>query len=344
MATRANVVVSAFATPPGEEVRAAAQPTNLITAKPTVVLEVQYQQYMRPEDNGMAARAFSMAADALRDPSGSILNNLFKRYLVGYEPESIALIGFSAGAQFTKKVLAGPDAQWIDALIDLDGVALNKDWRGQVIASEVKPWADFGERASLDEKLMVLAHTNIAALGSAVTSTTASAEAILDAVSANIGPNLNNWCPTRYLVPENVCSYGPPPPPVTIRPGGSYPTKTYESCPLQGYDQIGNMWVLDYGGTTPADHIYTAWYAQRDIWNHFLVPRWNGVPACRFADMKNPMQGLGALGADDCVSNRVYVPSGTYDTASILRPILAGLEGLAVGVSLGYLLGHRIGA
>ena len=117
-------------------------------------------------------------------------------------------------------------------------------------------------------------------------------------------------------------------------------TRTWNVMPQPAVRSRGNFWVLDYGGTGPADHIYTAWYAQRDIWRYFLVPRWNVGPKCRYADMKNPVAGYG-LGAE-CVPNRVMVPAGVYPTAG-WGPLLAALEGLAVGTSLGYLLGHRIG-
>jgi hypothetical protein len=130
---------------------------------------------------------------------------------------------------------------------------------------------------------------------------------------------------------------GPPPPSVSIRCGNPATTKEFPESPLLGYDQRGNFWSLDYGGTGGPDHCYVAWYAQRDIWKVLLAPRLNEGIGCRMPD-------LSGLGRDYCLPNRVLVPEGVYPTGSILEPLLAFVGGMVVGTGAGYLAGRMLGA
>ena len=333
MPAEVDVIVSAFAAPPRDDIRALAQNVYLFDRQP-VILHVPYHQWLKPEDKGMAAGAFSRAAQALRGPDGSILKSLFRRYLKGHDVRSVSVVSFSAGNVFTHNLMKSPDAEWIDSVIVLDGLHLNLDWKEEVIASEIKPWVDFAEKAARDERLMALVHTHITPRSKAVASTERSSRELIYALDSRLGANPQWWGPELDL---DLIFRGPPPPGVSIRCGNPATTKVFEESPLLTYDQRGNFWNFDYGGTGGPDHCYVAWYAQRDLWAALLAPRLNGAATCRIPD-------LSGLGADQCIPNRVLVPEGVYPTGSVLTPLLAMLGGLGVGTAVGYAAGCKLGA
>ena len=333
MAQQRDVIVSAYATPPRDDIRAMAHDLSLFESQP-YILDVPYHQWMKPEDRGMAAGPFSRAADAFRRPSGSILEGLFERYLPNIEPRSVALVTFSGGNSFLNKVIKSEkDRDWIDSIIVLDGLAFNKDWQGNPIPQEYNPWLQFARAAADDRRLMVLAHTHIAPLSTRVTSTQVAAEFMLRrleelAPAPRVPSTALDW---------DLLDAGPPPPAVTITGGNPRQTRTYDGPPLAALDEIGNFWSLDYGGTGPTDHIYVAWYAQRDVWRCFLAPRWNAGIGCR-------MPALAGLGQSqyECEANRVIIPPGTYPTGSFWLQLGATVGGLALGTAAGYLFGRAL--
>lgn len=335
MGTPVDVVVTAFAIPPQSDMRALAQPLELCPSG-TRIVDVPYHAYMRPEDQGMAAGAFARTADALRRPNGSILEGLFARQLVGFEPKTVTVIGFSAGGVFVERLLKSPDAAWIDTVIVLDGCALDLDYNGRPWDVELDPWVSFAAKAAQDERLMVLAHTHIAPLSRRVSATKASSEFILRAVEDR-APR-----PRECSIPIDweALTAGPPPPAVTITagPSGSRQTKTWERSPLDAVDFYGNFWTLDYGGTGPADHVYVSWYGQRDIWKCWIAPRLHAQVGCR-----SQLSGLGA-GLGGCVENKVFIPAGIFPTSGLLPQLLGTLGGLSIGAGLGYMLGRKLGA
>jgi hypothetical protein len=335
MGTPADIIVSAFATPPRDDLRAMAQDLYLFDDKP-VIVDVPYHQYMRPEDRGMAAGAFKRAADALTQPDGSILRGLFKRYLKGHDVRSVSVVTFSAGTVFLEKLLKSPDAEHIDSVIVLDGVHLDLDWEGRPWRQEIEPWVSFAHRAAMDERLMVLAHTHIAPRSTKVSSTRESSREILYGVDERLGSEAQ-WAGQGRAIDLDLLLAGPPPPSLSIRCGNPPTTKEFEESPLLSYDQRGNFWSLDYGGTGGPDHCYVAWYGQRDIWRALLAPRLNQGIGCRMPD-------LSGLGRAYCLPNRVLVPEGVYPTGSLLAPLAALVGGLAVGTGAGYWAARAIGA
>jgi hypothetical protein len=331
MATEADLIVSAFATPPQQDMRAMAQDEYLFAARP-VVVGVPYQQYMKPEHQGIASRAFTEAADRLRSPSGSILENFFAKFAKGLHPRSVTLIGFSAGCSFVKRCLDSPDADWIDAVVALDGVHIAKDWKGDALLSEAEPWISFGLRAARDERLLVVANTAIVPSSQQITSTRQSSALLIEQI----------WERSRQPVQPPVVSVdwelltaGPPPPAVSITGGLPKATKTFSESPLQSIDQIGNFWALDYGGSIGCDHIYVAWYGQRDIWRALLAPRLNHGAVCKLP----PLAGL----AEQCLSNRVLIPADVYPATPILATLGPMLGGLLAGTAVGYAFGKAVG-
>jgi hypothetical protein len=312
--------------------RAMAQDTYLFTERP-VVLGVPYQQYMRPEHQGIAASAFGEAANRLRRPNGSILEGFFAKYGKGYHPRSVTLIGFSAGCTFVKRCLEGPDAEWIDAVIALDGVHIAKDWKGDPLLSEADPWVQFGLKAANDERLMVIANTAIIPSSRLITSTRQSSALVYSQVWERARQPVQ---PPAIGVDWDLMTAGPPPPTISITGGNPKATKTYETSPLGAVDQIGNFWVLDYGGTLGCDHIYVAWYGQRDIWRTFLAPRLNAGQFCKAPSL----MGLGA----ECIPARVFVPEHVYQSEPVLATLGPAIGGLAVGGALGYVFGKALGA
>jgi hypothetical protein len=331
VATEVDFVVSAFATPPQAGMRALAQDLSLFHDQPLVV-DVPYQQYMKPEHRGIAASAFGEAARRLRQPNGSILEGLFRKYAKGYHPRSVTLVGFSAGTTFVEAVLDGPDAEWVDSVIVLDGVHLNRDWKGDIIPAELRPWVNFGLKAARDERMMVLACTDIVPNSRQISPTSVSSGAILDSLWDQARDYAEN---TAVAIDWSLLDQGPPPPPVTVTGGRPKATKTFDASPLKSVDQIGNSWFLNYGGTLGVDHIYVAWYGQRDIWRTFLAPRLNSGVLCKAPSLA----GLG----QDCIPHRQLVPENVYEAAPVFGNLGASLGGLAAGTAVGYLFGKVVG-
>jgi hypothetical protein len=332
VAAEVDVIVSAFATPPQEGMRALAQDVYLFQNQP-IIVDVPYQAYMKPEHRGIAASAFGEAARRLRQPNGSILEGLFRKYAKGYHPKSVTLVSFSAGTTFVEAVLDGPDAEWVDSVVVLDGVHLNRDWKGDLIPAELRPWVNFGVKASRDERLMVLACTNIVPSSQKITPTSESSQAILSALWEQEAASAQM---TAVAVDWSLLDQGPPPPPVTVTGGNPKATKTFDVSPLQSVDQIGNAWFLNYGGNLGVDHIYVAWYGQRDIWRTFLAPRLNSGVLCK-------APSLAGLGADECLPHRKLVPEDVYKAAPVFGNLGASLGGLAAGTAVGYLFGKVVG-
>lgn len=338
--SKTDVIVSAFATPPQESFRALAQDLSLFV-NPPVVIGVEPK--MEPGEI-LASAGFNRTADALKaqDPQGSILRPLLRR-LKGYEIRSVTLIGFSAGNQFLKRVLAGPDADWVDGVVCLDGLTVQKLWSGKLHEPDLKTWGDFALRAARDRRLFVNAYTDIASHSKQVTSTAEAAVAVMDYVQERLtGTVQNPPYDTNNLV------LGPPPPSVTItvnRPTaeGAVPiTRTWDEMPMPDISAIGNAWSLGYGGNAEPDHVFISRYVQRAIWKTFLAPRFNEGLFCSGTDV--PVSGLGQdeeQGAT-CELNRKLVPTDLYETESMWPGLVAAGAGLAVGIGLGYWFGRRV--
>ncbi len=341
MGTPRDVLISAFATPPGS-MRELSQNVNYFTDPPAII-EVPFAQYMRPEDQGMAAGAFAKSAAALRQSGGgSILGGLLKGYARGFEVRSITLIGFSAGGVFLNEVMKNAaDAEMVDGIICLDSLVFNLDWRGNPIEAELRPWVDFGVKAAQNARLLVVAHTEIASPSPRqITTTKGAAQALQEHVLAQVSsdPRLYDRVP---MLDEDSFFRAPPPPAVTITGGSTVPPKTFEKSPVSEWQGYGNYWTFNYGGRGPADHIYVSWYAQRDIWGGLLAPRLNSGIQCR----SGAVQGLGVTADEEgCRPNRQLVPEGTYTTGTYLWTWAAFLGGLAAGTTAGYLYGKRLGA
>jgi hypothetical protein len=304
-----------------------------------LVVEVPYAEFMRAEDQGMAAGAFSRSAAALKSKDGSILSGLLKKYVVGVDVRSITLVGFSVGGVFVNEVMKSSDADRIDGVVCLDSLVFNLDWRGNPVAQEIGHWIDFGEKAAKNRRLLVLAHTEIASPApKLITTTAAAAEALVGGVSERVASdsNINSRVPALDLQSFLLT---PPPPPVQIVGGSTVPTKTFTESPLSEWHQWGNFWTFNYGGRGPADHIYVAWYAQRDIWAGLLAPRLNSGVQC-----SSGVSGLGAASDEGCQPSRELVPEGTFETGSYLTIVAAFLGGIAAGTAAGFIYGRRIGA
>lgn len=337
MVSEVDCIISAYATPPQDSHRALAQDMSLFVNPPVVIgVEPQMQA-----GELLASAGFNRTADALKaqDPQGSILRPLLRR-LKGYEIRSVTMIGFSAGNQFLKRVLAGPDADWVDGVICLDGLTVQKLWNGKLHEPDLKTWGDFAVRAATDQRLFVNAYTDIASHSKQVTSTAEAATAVMDYVQEHVSGSVPN---PPYNTDELVT--GPPPPAVTItvnRPtaGGSVPiTRTWETMPMPSIAAIGNAWSLGYGGNAEPDHVFMSRYAQRAIWRTFLAPRFNAGLFCSGTDY--PVAGLGQEGAS-CALNRKLVPTDLYETDSPLPGLAAAGAGLAVGIGLGYWFGRWV--
>lgn len=328
-----DIIVSAFATPPESLYRSLAQDLTLFT-RPPLVLDVPPK--MEPGEV-LASPGFARVASEYkrRDPGGSILRPLFKERLSGVTVETVTLIGFSAGNTLLTEILKGPDAQWIDAVITLDGMVGQKLWNGSWHEPSLAPWVDFAAKAAAHQRLFVNAHTTIASHSSQVGSTFDTASAVVTAVAKR----MVEW-PAPMNVDLSPLTAGPPPPAVTIssQRGTETISRTWDTMPPPDMmEQIGNMWTLGYEGTAEPDHIFIARYVQRAVWRTFLAPRRNGKGQTACTTMPEAPRGLGA---DMCVrSPEVTVPPDTYPTPSNL-PVLGSMAaGLAFGAGVGYLLG-----
>lgn len=336
-----DCIVSAFATPPQESYRALAQDLSLFHTPPIVI---GVEPRMEPGEV-LASAGFSRTANALaaQDPGGSILRPLLRR-IKGVTIRSVTLVGFSAGNQFLKRVLAGPDAEWVDGVICLDGLTVQKVYSGALHEPDLKIWGDFAVRAAKDQRLFVNAYTNIASHSKQVTSTYEAAMAVMGYVQQHVGGKPPAM--SAYDL-ENLVA-GPPPPAVKItvnRPTdkGSVPiTRTWDTMPAPVLFAVGNAWDLAYGGNVEPDHVFIARYAQRAVWKTFLAPRLNQGLAC--AGASAAMSGLGSLGAEaqSCAINRKLVPPDLYETDPMWPGLAAAGVGLAAGIGLGYWVGRIV--
>lgn len=328
-----DIIVSAFATPPEQRYRALAQDLSLFSQEPKV-LDVPPK--MEPGEV-LASPGFARVASSYksRDPSGSILRPLFRERLAGYKIDTVTLIGFSAGNTFLSEVLKGPDAEWIDAVITLDGMVGQKLYGGSWHEPSLRPWVDFAYKAATNQRLFVNAHTTIASHSSQVGSTYESAGAVVNAVARKF---------TTFPVPLATdlapLTDAPPPPSITIssQRGTEVIERTWENMPWPDMlEQIGNMWTLGYVGTAEPDHIFVARYVQRAIWKTFLAPRRNGQGQRGCTTMPEATRGLGA---DVCVNSpQVTVPADVYPTPDPWPVLLSAGAGLVAGTTAGYLLG-----
>lgn len=333
----ADVVVSAFATPPSSARRAIAQPFDQFDSDVEVVVVDP-----APGEGSEAGR-FSAAADQYRE-GNFILKRLLRERLRGVRVRRIALVGFSAGCAFVQAVLKSGDADYIDTVIALDGMHIAKLYDGSFAPTVLAPWVDFGVRAAIGGAtntgpLFVNAHTAIR-LGQSteklVGNTTDSANAVTAQVAANSpGAARIGFNTDELLMP-------PPPPAVTltinrpIAPGQSIPiTRTWDAMPLPDSIGRGHYYVLDYGGNGEPDHVFIAWYVQGAIWRTFVKPRWAaGVSTC-----VAPM-GLG-VAHPECGPEGVLVPDGMYPVPEESHWGWA-LAGAALGTALGFWAGQGV--
>lgn len=267
---------------------------------------------------------------------GSVLRGLLKAHLQGDEPRRIAVVAFSAGGTFAHKLLEEPDARaLIDTVILLDALHIAKLPNGSFSPKDLKPWVEvakqalrvgwnakqrqpaevkeLGLRDALLGPLFISAHTAIKQspeLEKLVGNTTASTQAVWarameeftsspeyqSALVDSGGGTLASFdyplLKLRLGVPLNAL-------PITIGPnqGVPPPAKTWLIMPAPSVDfSVGNLFDLNYGGTTPADHVFQAWYVQRAIWETFLAPRWNAdtkSPVASILEWLNPFAGVG---------------------------------------------------
>lgn len=330
-----DVIVSAFATPPGKitigsetfSKSAFAQPLEAFIEEPLVVgvdATVQGSEVFYD-------KAFSREATRYRDQEGSILRSFLASRVRGIRVRRICLVTFSAGTVFASKVLAGPDASYLDTVMVLDGLHLQKSWEGaaEFLSQSIGPWTAYGVRAAQAQDegagpMLINAHTHIARPAPTVGSTAESARAL----TAQVAANAPGAARTGY--DPGVLSEGPPPPAVTLGPKNALPppARTFESVePLAGIG-LGNYHSLDFGGTTGADHAFIAWFVQRGLWRALLAPRWNAGLDC------GP-PAVSGLGQTFCGPQGIVVPEGTY-------PVPEGAAwgwaaaGLAIGGAVGY--------
>lgn len=338
----ADVIISAFATPSSATQRAVAQDKSFMIGD-VVVLGIDP---IMKEGEMLASAGFKRAADQIRDPvSKSILGPLFARRLSGYTPRSVTLIGFSAGNNFLFNVLNGPDLEWVDGVIALDGMVGQKLWDGNWHMPSLNPWIKFAKKAAFDERMFICSYTDIASHSKQVGSTKASAEFVMDVVADQVYGSIKN--PSYDLA--NLVK-GPPPPEVTISVNRAVQqkdgtvknvpiTKTWTEMPMPDMTAIGNAWNLDYGGNAEPDHVFQAVYVQRAIWHAFLSARLNSDLRCRIPDLS----GLSGLGATECVPNKVLVPEGLFPTQSLLASWGAAIAGLALGAGVSYWAANKLG-
>lgn len=326
----ADVIISAFATPPQEKYRLLAQDPSFFNDEPVIV-------GVNPEmaaGEVLASPGFARTANRLKAlGGGSILKPLLRK-LSGYEIRSVTLVGFSAGNTFLAKVLATDDWRWVDGVVCLDGLTVQKLWDGSWHGPSLEPWARFADDAARDRRLFINAYTHIASHSKQVGSTRESAEAVMDVVSDRVFGVIPN---PRYDMAR--LTMGPPPPEVTIKAqrGTETISKTWTTMPQPGITAIGNCWNLDYGGNAEPDHIFMSRYVQRAIWHTFLAQRFNEGVHCSLTDL--PVAGLGA----ECAPNKVEVPPGVFPTAPMWPGLTAAGLGLALGTAVGYWAGRRLG-
>jgi hypothetical protein len=349
-----DVVISCFAT------RRSAQPVDALAQSPAVIsvdglgsdqYKASFDTERKPREP-WGSQPFAREAERYRDADGSILRKLIQSKARGVTTRRIELVSFSAGTTFIGKVLASPiDAANVDAVIVLDGLHLPKLWSGEFEPRALRTWVDFASRAAgigqpvqnasaggagFLVPLMVISHTNIkqdAAKEKLVGNTTDSAEAVTHAVWQRF--QRDGRSSRASFEPYDgaaLCATAPPPPAVTLGPPGPPPSKTWTRPACPDPWRLGNLWEIDYGGRSGADHIYQAWYAQKAIWQQWLVPRWNRARS----------QGLVGLGAPPAAGLGDFVewwgnlvPEGVYP-ASV--PYWQMGLGALVGGALGYKL------
>lgn len=303
---RANVVVSAYATTEwmlGSGLR--------LFNENTVLVEVPFQLQ---GDEKLADKAFGRTVERLKDwTDKSVLRRLFQQQIPGIEPASIALITFSAGTTFAKAVLGGVDREYLDSLIVLDGLHIPRKWDGTPHDTVLDPFVWFGERAAFDERLMVVAETDIVPYNNnVITSTSESGELVMSGVQTNIASG-------AQIKQPSYMSFG----------------DAAKSGAIE-WESIGNLWRLEYGGGQASDHIRVAKSASQNIWKTFLVPRWNAGVTCRGPDI-----AVSGFGSAECVPNRVVVPEGLYEPSVLRNYVLPGAVGAFV-VGSTYWLGTKI--
>lgn len=360
-----DVIISAFATPPQEEQRAIAQPTELFKDEPLLIdlAGIGSDVWMGPTDTKRAPREpwggtpFAREAAMYRQKSGgdSVLAGLLASKARGVTPRRICLVGFSAGGTFVANVLkSATDRAMVDVVILLDALMVSRSPAG-FIPQALQPWAAYGAKAIFagirSERgtgardpflgpVFVSTHTNIKqskALEAMVGNTTSSTDAVMDASAkaASELPEYEGGSPKHIETNfGNLVQHFPAGSfPLTIGPsqGVPGPAKTWTSMPMPLIKAAwGNFYDLDYGGTTAADHVLQAWRVQRACWHTFLVPRWN-------ADTTSPysVAGLGDFWRCCPGPGGNFVPSGFFSTgAPYWQMALAAAGGFFVGKTI----------
>lgn len=340
-----DVILSAFATgdaPPGF-FRIGEQDMGSLTpvySQPLDAFEQEPLLVVVPprikEGEGTAAPGFARTANKYTDPSdGSVLRRFLRAFVKDVTIRRLCLVGFSAGGTFVSKVLKTPDAQYVDSVIMLDALHLQKKDPVTFRPLSIDPWIAFSERCargadaplghdpSLFGPMCIHSHTQIATPHHTVGSTAESTAAVMDAVFRRLGVGVS---PFPEIPFELVAA--PPPPTIRIKAGNPRSTKVWDAPIVPQALGTGGLWALDYGGRTGPDHALQPWVLQRKIFEAFLAPRWNiGLGrACRISGLYDDEPA-------SCGPRGVIVPPGVYSAGSNawLVGAVAALAGAAAG-------------
>jgi hypothetical protein len=169
-----------------------------------------------------------------------------------------ALVTFSAGWQFGHGILGSQkERDRLDAYLVEDGIH----------TSELTRWTSYATRAAKGEALMAMAHTNI--VPPFVSTTTTNTKVFKDAMAA-AGAVLELDL-TEHLANPEFPAEG-----IRVRAGSPPATKKWDKDPLKEWERAGQLYRLDYGGTTGSDHMFISWIVGPRLWR-VLADRWNTV-------------------------------------------------------------------
>ncbi len=303
---------------------------------------------------------FDQIAEKLRaSGGGSILRGaILSKGLnpADYEGGRIALIAFSAGHTMARHILNSADAEKIDTVISLDGIAFSKV-NGNLIDDQ--GWMNFARRSCGIDRMganrnpylgpmMVVADTRIAPASAAVAATYQSSERIFWRLTEDYMKKLasvprsfvEQMAKAQQEIMSRVSrSLDVLPWPLTINCAGSKTFSRAAANPSRtGY--LGNLWDLEWSGTQGADHCFIAYVAQRVIVESYLIPRWNSTDT-----------SVAGLGSEALTNGSVTFQSPSYTARGggvvnpgSLGPANFSVPTLALGALAaygGYWLGKR---
>jgi hypothetical protein len=273
-----------------------------------------------------------------------------------YEGGRIALIAFSAGHTMARHILS-TDADKIDTLISLDGIAFSKV-NGEIL--DDPNWMGFAKRACGIDRMganrnpylgpmMVIGHTRIAAPSAAVSATYESSRRMFWRLS-------DAYFKAQASVPKSFVdemanaqsqilgrmkqSLDSLPYPLKINCTVSK-TFTRDTANPNTTGYLGNLWDFEWNGTQGPDHCFCAYVVQKVLLESFLIPRWNSKNVA--------IAGVG-IGSDEALTNGSVTfqsPSssqkgGGVVTAGALGPAFYSAKTVAIGALMAY-GGYRLG-